>query len=151
MLDESLTETTAENELKRVDHLLFVTLKYTRSCDIIKSIIRRLISAFDLAIIDALTFLKKKNKIKNIPLTPISRAEILKTTFKKIEMLDYLNFYFLLRFIDRAEYTKKEEFKRHVTLTVMQDDEAIEVDIDILYEYFEKAKGFVEYVGEKFK
>lgn len=151
MLDDHNTETNAVNELKRADHLLFVTLKYTRSCDIILSIIHRLIGAFDLAIIDALMSLKKKKKIKNIPLTPISRAESLKTAYKKFEMLDYLNFYFLLRFIYRAEYTKKEEFKRHVTLTVMQDDEAIEVDIDRLHEYYDKTREFVKYVEENFK
>ena len=151
MLDEHNTETNAVNELKRADHLLFVTLKYTRSCDIIKSIINRLIGAFDLAIIDALISLKKKKKIQKIPLTPISRAEILKDSYKKIDMLDYLNFYFLLRFIYKAEYTKREEFKRHVTLTVMQDDEAVEVDIDKMYIYYEKTKEFVKYVEENFK
>ena len=151
MLDEYITEISAENELKRVDHLIFVTLKYTRTCDIIKSIIRRLINAYDLAIIDVLTHLKKKNKIKIIPLTPISRAEILRKSNKKIEIIDFINFYFLLKFIDKAEYTKREEFKRHVTLTVMQDDEAIEVDIDKVKEYYEKTKEFINYVREKFK
>lgn len=151
MLDEQVTETNAEDELKRAEHLIFVTLKYTRTCDIIKSIIRRLINAYDLAIIDVLSCLKKKKKIKKIPLTPISRAETLKNSYKKLEMLDFLSFYFLLKFIDKAEYTKREEFKRHVTLTVMQDDEVIEVDIDKIREYFEKTKQFIDYVKEKFK
>ena len=151
MLDDHNTETNAVNELKRADHLLFVTLKYTRSCDIIKSIIHRLIGAFDLAVIDALTSLYKKKKIKKIPLTPISRVEELKNTSKKIEILDFVNFYYLLRFVYKAEYTKREEFKRHVTLTVMQDDEAVEVDIDKVHVYYNKTKEFVEYVGENFK
>ncbi|MBL7147953.1 MAG: hypothetical protein ISS82_03955 [Nanoarchaeota archaeon] len=151
MLDEHISEVNAESELRRADHLFFVTLKYTRTCDVIKSIIRRLINAYDLAIIDALYCLKKKKKIKEIPLTPISRIESLRNSYKKIEMIDFINFYFLLRFIDKAEYTKREEFKRHVTLTVMQDDEAIEIDIDKIKEYFEKTKEFVDYVREKFK
>jgi len=144
-------ENSAIEELKRADHLLFVTLKYTRTCDVIKSIIKRLISTFDYAIIDALESLKKRKKIKDIPLTPISRAEFLKKSYKRPEMNDFLKFYMLLKFIDRAEYTKKEEYKRHVACTVMQDDEAIEINIDKVHEYFNKTKDFIYYTKEKFK
>lgn len=144
-------EDSAIEELKRADHLIFVTLKYTRTIDVIKNIIRRLINAFDYAIIDALTVLKRKKRIKEIPLTPISRAEFLKKIYKKKEMVDYINFYLLLKFIDRADYTKREEYKRHVTLTVMKDDEVVEIDIDKIHEYFNKTKDFVDYVKEKFK
>ncbi|MBU2633852.1 MAG: hypothetical protein KJ674_01255 [Nanoarchaeota archaeon] len=144
-------EDNAIEELKRADHLIFVTLKYTRTCDVIKSVIRRLINAFDYAVIDALTVLKRKDKIKAIPLTPISRAELLKSKSRKLEMVGFLNFYLLLKFIDRAEYTKREEYKRHVTMTVMQDDETIEVNIDRMHEFFTKTRDFVDYVREKFK
>ena len=144
-------EDSAIEELKRADHLIFVTLKYTRTIDVIKNIIRRLINAFDYAIIDALAVLKRKKRIKDIPLTPISRAELLKRIYKKKEMIDYINFYLLLKFIDRADYTKREEYKRHVTLTVMKDDEVVEIDIDKIHEYFNKTKDFVDYIKEKFK
>ena len=35
----------AKEELKRVDHLFFVSLKYTKTVDVIKSLIDRLINA----------------------------------------------------------------------------------------------------------
>ncbi len=38
---------TAQDELKRADHLMFVSLKYTRTVDVIKSIITRLKAAID--------------------------------------------------------------------------------------------------------
>jgi hypothetical protein len=144
-------ENSAIEELKRADHLLFVTLKYTRTCDVIKSIIKRLISSYDYAVINALDSLKKKKRIKDIPLTPISRAEFLKKNYRRPEMNDFIKFYMLLKFIDRAEYTKKEEYKRHVSCTVMQDDEAIEINIDKIHVYFMKTKDFVDYINEKFK
>jgi hypothetical protein len=142
----------AKEEIKRADHLLFVTLKYTRTTDVIKSVIHRLLEAYDNAIIYALEFLKKKKKIKDIPLTPISRAELLRDNNKRdVVILDSLNGYFLLRKIQRAEYTKKEEFRKHVALTVMHNDEAIEINIETLEELYNKTKEFIDYINEKYQ
>lgn len=142
----------AKEEIKRADHLLFVTLKYTRTTDVIKNVIHRLLESYDNAIIHALEHLKKKKKIKDIPLTPVSRAEVLRDQNKRnINLLDYLNGYFLLRKIQRAEYTKKEEFRKHVTLTVMQDDEVIEINIETLEELYNKTREFVDFIAEKYK
>ncbi len=142
----------AKEEIKRADHLLFVTLKYTRTTDVIKSVINRLLEAYDYAVIHALEYLKKKKKIKSIPLTPVSRAELLRDSFKRdIVILDSLNGYFLLRKIQHAEYTKKEEFRKHVTLTVIHNDEAIEINIETLEELYNKTKEFIDYINEKFK
>jgi hypothetical protein len=146
----SLTD--AKGEMQRADHLLFVTLKYTRTIDIIKSVISRLANAYDNAIIYALERLKSKKKIKEIPLTPVSRAELLRDLNKRdILILDALNTYFFLRKVARAEYTKKEEFRKNVTLTVMHNDEVIEVNIKTLEEYYNKTKEFIDYIAEKFK
>jgi len=142
----------AKEEIKRADHLLYVTLKYTRTTDVIKNVIARLLDSYDNAIIYALEYLKKKKKIKNIPLTPVSRAEILRDNNRRdIIILDALNGYFLLRKIQRAEYTKKEEFRKHVTLTVMHNDEAIEINIEILEDLYNKTREFVDYLAEKYK
>src|SRR3989344_2153890 len=141
----------AKEEIKRADHLLYVTLKYTRTTDVIKNVIARLLDSYDNAIIYALEYLKKKKKIKNIPLTPVSRAEILRDNNRRdIIILDALNGYFLLRKIQRAEYTKKEEFRKHVTLTVMHNDEAIEINIEILEDLYNKTREFVDYINEKY-
>lgn len=43
--------TNAVEELKRVDHLIYVSLKYTRTVDVIRSVINRLIESYN-AIID---------------------------------------------------------------------------------------------------
>ncbi|MEK7201541.1 MAG: hypothetical protein AAB737_02820, partial [Patescibacteria group bacterium] len=54
----------AKEDLKRADHSIYVTLKYTRTVDVIKNVIKRLINACDLAMIEALEHLKKQKKIK---------------------------------------------------------------------------------------
>jgi len=141
----------AQEELKRVSHSLTVTLKYTRTCDVIKSIIRRLIVTFDYGMIALMEDLHRKKKIKTIPLTPFSRAEETRKQFARdIIMQDYIHFYLLLKKIDTAESTKREEFRKNVTLVVMQDDEVIEVDVPMLQGYYAKTKEFVIYLQEKF-
>ena len=141
----------AKEEIKRADHLLYVTLKYTRTIDIIRNTIMRLIGAYDNAVIYALEFLKNKKKIKHIPLTPVGRAELLRDNLKRdIKILDHMNDYFLLRKIYRAEYTKKEEFRKNVTLTVMHNDEVIEINIHKLEEIYYKTKELIDYIAEKF-
>ncbi len=142
----------AKEEIKRADHLLYVTLKYTRTTDVIKNVINRLLLSYDNAIIHALEVLKKKKKIKVIPLTPVSRAELLRENNKRdLNVLEYLSKYFLLRKIQRADYTKKEEFRKNVALTVMHNDEAIEVNISSLEEMYSKTREFVDYIAEKYK
>jgi len=126
----------AKGEIQRADHLLFVTLKYTRTIDVMKSVIARLANAYDNAIIHALEVLKKKKKFKQIPLTPVSRAELLRDLYKKdIIILDAMNTYFFLRKVAKAEY----------------NEEVIEVNIKVLEEYYNKTKEFIDYINEKFK
>ena len=67
-------EESAEEELKRADHLLYVTLKYTRNVDVIKNIIKRLINAYDYAVLEALKYLKVKN-ISDVPRRRVKQLE----------------------------------------------------------------------------
>ena len=53
----------AEEEIKRADHLVYVSLKYTRTCDIMKNSIKRMISAYELMIKEYLDYLKKNPQI----------------------------------------------------------------------------------------
>ncbi|MAG47319.1 hypothetical protein CL617_01830 [archaeon] len=145
MIDES------KEELKRADHLLYVTLKYTRTADVIKNTIHRLLTAFDNAIIHSLEILKEKKKIKELPLTPISRAELLRKTYKRPEMREFLDFYFTLKKIDRSDFSKREEYRKNVALVIESGNEVLLVDTVTLTEYFYKTKDFVQYISEKFK
>ena len=83
---------------------------------------------------------------------PTTRAEEAKKYLKKIDLIEFIDFYLLLKKVDRAEYTKKEEFKKNVRLVVMdENEESFEINIEKLYEFFEKTKEFVKYVEENYK
>ena len=73
----------ARDELKRSDHLVFVSLKYTRTCDVLHNTIQRLINAYDFAILAALEKAKSEGKIDSIPSSKKLRAELV-SKFKKI-------------------------------------------------------------------
>lgn len=137
----------ARQELKRVDHLVYVSLKYTRTVDVIKSVVERLINAFDFAIVGLLNYLKEKKKIKEFPQSSALKVKLLEKNFHNEELNSYLNFYLLLRRISRAEYTKREEYRRHVTMIASLDNgETMEVNIDILKEYYDKTKQFLDFI-----
>ena len=137
----------AREEIKRVDHLVYVSLKYTRTVDVIKSVVERIINSFNFVILELLEFAKSKKKIKDYPVAPGLRCDTLNNVFSdNDELKEYLAFYQLLRRISRADYTKREEYRRHVTMiTNLYDGEVLEVHIDLLQEYYTKTKAFVEF------
>jgi len=140
----------AREELKRVDHLIFVSLKYTRTVDVLKSIIDRLISSFDFVIDGLLEKCKGKKKI-TLPTSPKLKCELLKDMINDERLYDYIEFYLLLRRLSRAEYTRKNEYRRHVTMTaIFNSGEIIEVTMDIIHDYYGKTKEFLEYVKENY-
>jgi len=134
-------------ELKRVDHLFYVSLKYTRTVDMMKHMLERLISTFSCGIESLLKHAKEQKKIAEIPDNLGLRAKLLMETIQDEEITDYMNFYLRLRKLVRAPYTKREEFRRHVTMTATIDNgEIVEVNIDSLKEDYDKTKDFMKYI-----
>jgi hypothetical protein len=135
----------AQEELKRVDHLYYVSLKYTKTVDVIKSIIERLINSFDFTIDALFLYMLKKNKIKDIPSNAINRCVEIKKLFKDDpQFIEDIDLYSLLRKLNRAEYTVAREFRKHVTMGATVDDELVDVNVEIIECYFKRAKKFVE-------
>jgi hypothetical protein len=135
-------------ELKRVDHLFYVSLKYTRTVDVIRSVVQRIINALDFGLDSLLKHAKENKLIKEIPTNAGLKCELLKETYpENTELLDYVNFYLKLKRILRADYGKREEYRRHVTMiSTLGKGEVVEVDIDLLKEYYEKTNNFVKLV-----
>ncbi len=133
-------DNTPRGELKRADHLIYVTLKYTRTVDVIKNIIKRLISAIEMSIDLAL----ENSKVKQIPKTQQEKADLLAEIFKKsTDMKDFIEFYRLLKRVDKTEnYEKKEEYRKNVTLIT----KFIEIDIPTIHEFYEKTIAFVMFI-----
>ena len=131
---EELAESALE-ELKRADHSIYVSLKYTRTVDIIKNTIKRLLSAYDISIIQGLEYAKDFKKIQTIPPSARQRAELIIKFYP--QMKKSIDFYNKLKIIDRADYAKKEEYRKNVALIAKIKSKKIEVSMELLKEYFD--------------
>ena len=137
----------ARNELKRSDHLVYVSLKYTRTCDVIHNTIQRLVNAYDFAILAVLDKAKSSGKIDSIPSSNRARADIV-SKFKK-NIKPYLKIYFLLIVITEADFDRVSEYRKGVTLiSRISENKTINVDVPTLMSYFENAKEFVDVMEE---
>ena len=141
----------AKSELKRVEHLFFVSLKYTRTADVIRNLVERLINSLGFGFDAFLEHAKKNKVIEKIPKAPRAKSQLLKEIYPDDEhLISFIEFYILLRDIKAAPYTKREEYRRHVTMTSeIAPGKFIDVDIDLLSEYLKKLHLFIEYIKEK--
>jgi len=136
----------AKEELKRVDHLIYVSLKYTRTCDIFKSIIDRLINTIDFALEAILIKMEDEHKIMEIPAQPGIRCSVIKEKVDDEKITNILDFYLLLRQMSRADFTRDREYRRHVTMTMEIDGNVHEVNIDSMTQNYKDTRDYVEYV-----
>jgi len=147
LLMESLFK--CKEEMKRVDHLIYVSLKYTRTVDIMKHIIERLVNACDNLFELLLAYLKQKKKIKEIPEKPIFKCKKIEEIFKEdLLIMELCEFYLLLRKLAIAKYKSSMEFRRNVTMTAQLDDKEFELNINKIYEMHEKMKSFISHAEE---
>lgn len=147
---EELAESALE-EIKRADHSIYVSLKYTRTVDIIKNTIKRLISAMDISIIQGLEYAKQEKKIQAIPQSARQRANGIIKLYP--QMKKSIEFYQRLKNIDRADFTKKEEYRKNVALIAKVGSRKVEVGMEELKDFFDItvvfSKGVVELTTQK--
>ncbi len=142
----------ATEELKRVDHLIYVSLKYTRTVDVLRNVIERLITTFDCIINGLLEKAENEGRIGEIPNSPMMKCNELRKIYPDENKLhEMIEFYLLLRKIIRAEFSRTTEFRRHVTMITHLEDKELNVDIDTVTEYYKKAKKYMRYLIEFLK
>jgi len=144
----------AREEMKRADHLLYVSLKYTRTVDVLKSLLDRLINAIDCITDSLLDYAVEKKKIKEKPENLGLKGDLAKKTFKDPVITEMVDFGMSLKKINRAEFKRSREFRRHVTMTAITDTGIVEINIDIIKEHYFKVKNYLEHAetliyGEK--
>ena len=141
----------ALTELKRANHILFVSLKYTRTCDVLMNIVNRIIRTFDFAGLALLTKFKEDNLIENIPPSIIERQKVLISTMSneedKEKMKKFIDFYNIMRLIKKSPYEKEEEFRRNVNLiSFFDENHVLELNIDSADRFFKKTIDFIDFI-----
>ena len=137
----------ATHELKRVDHIIYVSLKYTRTVDIIRNALHRLQGAFDLIVEGLLIYNQEQKKIEAVPKSPKARIDLLRALYKDDpQLMKHMEMHVFLRELIKAPYTRREEYRRHVTMIAQMENKNAEITIDVLEDDFDhRAKNFLEY------
>ncbi len=126
------------------DHLLYVSLKYTKTCDVIKNLILRWRKMIETAIEEILKHAKKKKKISSISSNPLGKIEDVKKLFKKDKnFLEVLEMYEMFRKIDELRTERIGEFRKNVALRIFYQGKEINVDLEKLKEYADKLEKFI--------
>lgn len=141
-IEEALLD--AQEELKRVDHIIYVSLKYTRTVDIIRNALHRVVATFD----NLIHSLLLHKGVENIPKSPRLKVKKLEKLYGEDEnIMYYLGFYVSLRDILNAKYDRKEEFRRGVTMITHLNNRTAFINIDNLEDNIDMiAKDFFKYV-----
>jgi hypothetical protein len=143
-MNEYLLE--AREELKRLEHIIYVSLKYTRTTDVIINALNRLLSVYDLIIEAYLEDAKTKGLITSLPKSPALRGTRLGEMHPEDKELQrFMCFYAFLKTFLKTPYTKREEFRRHVTVIVDLGNCSAEADIDSLTNYEKFVRRFLVY------
>jgi N-glycosylase/DNA lyase len=134
----------AVKELTRADHLLYVSLKYSRTVDVIHSVVNRLVEAGRFAIIAGLeTHYADEEELKR---HMHGNATQVKAVLKAYpDLKDHIEFYRFLRKLNKADIKQRlNEFRRHVTMVADLEGTEVRVKIEDVSEYYEKVKDFLK-------
>ena len=148
-MDEEIEELylNAVQELKRIDHIIFVTLKYTRTVDVLKSIILRMIAMIDFMLDLILESYKFKGDIDSYQASPGLKVDQIRQLTEDDNISQMLDFYLMLRRASRAEYDTINEYKRHVGMVMKKPDGSeLIINIDTVTEFYYDLKKYLEYV-----
>lgn len=136
----------AEKEMRAAQHLLYVSLKYTKTCDVMLNLINRWKSTVDFCIELLLNRLKKKKMIKAIPSAPKPKVDLLLKVLKREEIAkNALNLYSFFRRIPSAKLVKEHEFRKNVCLKVINTEE-VDINLEKLHEWEDILERFINFV-----
>ena len=129
------------------DHLLYVSLKYTKTCDVIINLLLRWKVMIELGMELLVKRAKKEKKWKPVAAAP--RAELVQ--LKKIYanepvVAQTLELYEMFRDIEKLEKVRENEFRKGVNLKVTYKGQIVNVNLDKLKEYSQILEKFISYL-----
>ncbi len=135
------------HELKKLEHVVFVSLKFTRTRDVLMSALKKTVDVYEKIINSLLHWMLSKEMIDEIPMDTRSKKRLLEEHFPHKDIKNYLKFYGFLKKVIRAEYKVVDEHRRYITLVFDLDNGCTELDIDTLEDcYTNITKQFYDFV-----
>jgi len=145
-----------EREKRRAEHLLYVSLKYAKTCDVILNLIERWKHMIEICIDMLLKIAKKRKMIKIIPTALKIREELVMELFKEDIVQQTIKLYRFYRRVPDMEKIKEHEFRKNVVLRLidLETSKETEVDMDKLKEWHAVMDSFLKFIrniGKKYK
>lgn len=129
------------------DHLLYVSLKYTKTCDVIINLLIRWRNMIDSALDLLIDKAKKQKKWKPVPDAPRAKLVQLKKIYADEPVVaQTLEVYELFRDIEGLEKVRESEFRKGVNLRVTYKGQIININLDKLKEYSTLLEKFISYL-----
>jgi len=134
------------------DHLLYVSLKYTKTCDVIMNLLLRWRKMIEISFDALLREAKKKKKLSKIPENSVKKIEELKKIFKKDKDISQtIKFYEMLRKLEILRTERTGEFRKNVRLRIHYTGKEVNIDLEKLKEYATLLEKFITKVKKILK
>ncbi len=130
------------------DHLLYVSLKYTKTCDVIVNLLLRWKIMIELGMDKLVEKAKKQKKWKPIPNAPRAKLIQLKQIYAGEPLvMETLKAYEIFRDIETLDKVRENEFRKGVNLRVTSArGEIININLEKLKEYAALLEKFISYL-----
>lgn len=126
------------------DHLLYVSLKYTKTCDVIMNLLLRWRKMIDTAIKALLLREQEKKVIDSVSENAIGRIKQIKEIFKDDKnILETVNFFMMLRKLEELKTERIGEFRKNVALKIYFKGGEVLVNLEKLKIYAEMLEKFI--------
>jgi hypothetical protein len=131
------------------DHLLYVSLKYTKTSEVILNLLLRWNTMIEHGLERLLAHAKKKKIIKLIPTSPKPKLDLLREKFANEKpVMQTIELYEMFRRLDQLKKESEGEFRKNVALKVSYRGEIIRIDLDKLKEYSITLENFINYLKQ---
>ena len=135
-----------ERERKMAEHLFYVSLKYTKTGDVILNLIKRWGVMLDRCMDLLLRRAKKNKKIKEIPFAPKAKELAVRSVYKDELVKQIMDLYSFFRKIPMLEKFSEHEFRKNVALRVINSGQEVHINMDKLKEWNALFNDFIIYV-----
>jgi len=147
-----MSEETVEEIVKEktsADHLLYVSLKYTKTCDVILNLLARWKSMIETSFDALIEHYIESGKVPRMPGSPKERVEFMRKYFKKFPAVqEAIPLYIFFKRVPDLNKTREGEFRKNVNLKVIEPRRTTEINMEKLGEYSEVLERFISEVKQ---
>ncbi len=139
----------AYEALKRADHLYYVSLKYARTVDVMRTILERLEDALTALLLAIIQHEVEAGKRDAFPESKPEQARAILSLDEAYQPLVQRRLF--LRRLLRAPYTREREFRKAVTMIATLDGEPVHVTTETVKDYIDEVKEAFQHIYEEIR